>query len=95
LGERKAVLVNEITKMYEKTYEFTLCKNLNYAPKGEYVLVVEGLKQNEETDFENLTIAQHLNYYISLGESKNDAIKKVAKERGLSKNEVYQVAINL
>ena len=40
-GKRKAVLVNEITKLYEKTYEFELCENLDYAPKGEYVLVVE------------------------------------------------------
>lgn len=95
LGCRNAVLVNEITKMYEKTFEFTLCENLDYTPKGEYVLVVEGLKETDETDFENMTIAQHLSYYINLGENKTDAIKKVAKERGISKNEVYQIAINL
>lgn len=94
-GKRKAVLVNEITKLYEKTYEFELCENLDYAPKGEYVLVVEGNKRQEENDLTSLTLEEHLKYYISLGESKNDAIKRVAKERNLTKNEVYQVAIKL
>lgn len=94
-GERNAVLVNEITKIYEKTFEFKLCENLDYEPRGEYVLVVEGAKQNVENDLLNLSIEEHLKYYISLGEGKNDAIKKVAKERNLSKNEVYQVAINI
>ena len=94
-GQRKAVLVNEITKMYEKTFQFELCEELNYDPKGEYVLVVEGNLLQPDKDFEEMTIQEHLNYYISLGDSKNDAIKKVAKERGVSKNEVYQVAIKL
>lgn len=93
LGQRKAVLVNEITKMHEKTFEFELCEDFDYEPKGEYVLVVEGNKNKPEKDFLEFTIEEHLIYYISLGESKNDAIKKVAKERGLSKNEVYQVAL--
>ena len=95
LGQRKAVLVNEITKMYEKTFEFELCETLEYEPRGEYVLVVEGNKQSEGVEIENMTIEAHLNYYLSLGENKNDVIKKVAKERGLSKNEVYQIAIKL
>lgn len=92
-GKRRAVLVNEITKMYEKTFEFELCENLQYQPKGEYVLVVEGASAEVVNDLLSLSIEQHLKYYLSLGESKNDAIKKVAKERGLAKNEVYQVAI--
>ena len=95
LGKRRAVLVNEITKMYEKTFEFTLCENLDIQPKGEYVLVVEGNTKREEKDFESMTISQHLDYYISLGESKNDAIKKVSRERGIPKNEVYQIAIKM
>ena len=93
LGARRAVLVNEITKMYEKTFEFELCENLEFEPKGEYVLVVEGNMSQEENDLNSLTIEEHLKYYLNLGFIKNDAIKKVAKERGLTKNEVYQVAI--
>ena len=95
LGKRKAVLVNEITKMFEKTFEFELCENLEYEPKGEYVLVVEGNMEEEINDLQNLTIEQHLAYYINIGLAKNDAIKKVAKERNIAKNEVYQVAINM
>lgn len=93
LGERKSALVNEITKMYEKCYNFKLSPSFEFEARGEYVLVVEG---NKETALvENMSIEEQLRYYISLGESKNDAIKIVAKSMGLSKNEVYQVAINL
>lgn len=95
LGKRRAVLVNEITKMYEKTFSFNLGDDLsNFVPKGEYVLVVEGL-QNDTEDLSEMSIEEHLKYYLNLGENKNDAIKKVSKERGISKNEVYQVAIAL
>lgn len=93
LGERKAVLVNEITKMYEKTISLNLGDQLNFEPKGEYVLIVEGSNLKKRNELNNLTIEEHLKHYYSLGESKNNAIKKVAKERGLSKNEVYQVAL--
>ncbi len=92
-GNRRAVLVNEITKMYEKTYEFNLGEDIEIEPKGEYVLVVEGKSEVEINDLLSKTIKEHLEYYLSLGESKNDAIKKVAKERNLPKNEVYQIAI--
>lgn len=95
LGSRKAVLVNEITKMYEKTYEFVLGEQIEIDPKGEYVLVVEGNSTIEQNDLLKCTIKEHLEYYLNLGESKNDAIKKVAKERNVPKNEVYQVAIKL
>ena len=95
LGKRKAVLVNEITKMYEKTFNFNLGDEINFEPKGEYVLVVEGSKKIEVNDLKSLSIKDHLLYYINLGETKADAIKKVAKERGVNKNAVYQVAIDL
>lgn len=94
-GKRRAVLVNEITKLYEKTFEFELADNVEYEPKGEYVLVVEGCGFDKNNDTANMTIEEHLKYYINLGISKPDAIKTVAKERGIHKNEVYQIAINL
>ncbi len=95
LGKRKAVLVNEITKMYEKTYSFYLGEDLDFVPKGEYVLVVEGSLKADINELKNMSIKDHLLYYINLGENKADIIKKVAKERGVSKNEVYQVALDL
>lgn len=94
-GKRKAVLVNEITKMYEKTIEFCLGDDILIEPKGEYVLVVEGNVADNNDDLNTLSIKEHLLYYLNLGEDKNSAIKKVAKMRGISKNEVYQVAIEL
>ena len=94
-GTRNAVLVNEITKMFEKTIQFKLGKELDISPKGEYVLVVEGSSKDYSNDLNQLSIKEHLLYYINLGDSKNDAIKKVAKERGIEKNQVYQVALKL
>lgn len=94
-GKRRAVLVNEITKIYEKCVEIELCENLPYEPKGEYVLIVEGNNSVETNDLLSKSVQEHLMYYISLGESKNEAIKKVAKERNINKNEVYQEAIKL
>lgn len=95
LGSRRAVFVNEITKLYEKTFIFALGESINFEPKGEYVLVVEGNKNVEINDLKQLSIKDHLLYYINLGENKADVIKKVAKERGVAKNEVYQVAMTL
>lgn len=95
LGTRQAVLVNEITKLYEKTYSFCLGEDIEFEPKGEYVLIVDGNKSANVNDLLNLSIKEHLEYYISLGYVKADAIKKVAKERGVNKNEVYQVALTL
>lgn len=95
LGSRRAVFVNEITKLYEKTFIFALGESIDFEPKGEYVLVVEGNKNVEINDLQQLSIKEHLLYYINLGENKADVIKKVAKERGITKNEVYQVAMNL
>ena len=98
LGKRKAVFVNEITKMFEKKNEIILGDEINFEPKGEYVLVVEGCIKLENSEVDSLTglsIEEHLKYYISLGVEKAQAIKKVAKERGINKNEVYQVAIKL
>lgn len=93
LGARRAVFVNEITKLYEKTNVITLGEPLTFEPKGEYVLVVDGDKNAEQNDLLELSLDEHFNYYIGLGMQKNEAIKRVAKERGINKNEVYQVAI--
>lgn len=89
LGERKASLVNEITKMYEKVIRFNLGDFPDIEIKGEYVLVVEGCSDVKNI-LNDLTINEHISYYIDLGYSEKDAIKQVAKERNLKKNEVYQ-----
>ncbi len=92
LGARKACLVKEITKLYESSYHFVLGNELNINLKGEFVLIVEG-KEKIETD--NLSIKDHVLFYINLGLSKNDAIKKVAKEKNVAKNVIYKEVLNL
>lgn len=108
-GNRKCSLVNEITKMYEKVYSFNLndelfIKNpdINDVPqdsividsRGEFVLVVEGAKDNNEKLLKK-DIPEHVKFYINLGLSKNDAIKKVANERKVKKDVIYKEVLKL
>ena len=89
LGNRKISISREITKKFEEIYRSdikTLKEDFN-DPKGEFVIVIEGNKNVK--DFNNLTIIEHVNIYIKEGYSSKDAIKMVAKERQINKNEVY------
>ena len=90
LGSRKACLVNEITKMYEKTIHFTLDKLPEFEPKGEYVLVVEGVAECENNIS---TPQQELQTLLESGMPKNEAIKQVAKMFNVPKNEIYKLTI--
>ncbi len=96
LGDRKVAVVKEITKIHESVYYTTLKNAQIDEPKGEFVIVVEGSQKDgeQEDKFSFLTIEEHINLYISRGMSKKDAIKQVAKERGISKNELYKYTIN-
>ena len=93
LGNRKACLVKELTKVFETKYYFSLLSLPEIDERGEFVLIVEG--NNESLDFDSMTIQEHVMFYVNLGFSKNDAIKKVAKERGKSKNEIYMQVLNI
>ncbi|MDD4210902.1 MAG: 16S rRNA (cytidine(1402)-2'-O)-methyltransferase [Clostridia bacterium] len=93
LGNRKVVIVRELTKMYEEIYHTTLEKGYNKTPRGEFVLVIEGKTIKEENALNNLTVEEHLEYYAKLDYKKNDAIKQVAKDRGVSRQEIYNIAI--
>ncbi len=90
-GERRAVTVREITKLHESTDRFDLSKGLNHEPKGEYVLLVEGGKQ-ENKNLE-LSEKEHIELYLSQGMDKKEALKRVAKERGVSKSSLYKYTI--
>ena len=90
LGERNISVSREISKKYESIFRGTiseLLKNLGTI-KGEYVLVVEGY--NVSNDVQNLTIVDNVNLYVNDGMEVMDAIKTVAKERNIAKNEVYK-----
>lgn len=99
LGDRRVTLCRELTKKFETVLPTTLSAALNYyqetAPKGEYVLVVEGRsrqdkKQQAIAAWEQMTIEEHMAFYEGQGVSPRDAMKQVAKDRGVGKREIYQ-----
>ena len=98
--DRKISLCRELTKKNEEVLRLTLGDAVAYyeqnAPRGEYVLIVEGnnKKAQSECFFENMTIEEHVNFYISNGLSKMDAIKSCAKDRGVHKNIIYKEICN-
>ncbi len=92
LGERRAVAVKEITKIHESTVAFNLSQGLPLEPKGEYVLLVEkGVQENANL---SLSEKEHVKLYLAQGMDKKQALKQVAKERGVSKSSLYKYTVN-
>ena len=90
-GDRRAVAVKEITKMFESADRFNLKDNLPREPKGEYVLLVEG--KEEKSDLAVLTEKEHFEFYLNQGMDKKQALKCVAKDRGVSKSSLYHLTV--
>lgn len=99
IGNRKVSVVREITKKYEFVHRGSLEDILTYfnqnIPKGEIVVVLEGSnidKSNNELEnpFLALSIEEHFEQYIKLGHDSKSSMKLVAKERGISKREIYK-----
>ncbi len=101
LGEaRRIALCRELTKRNEEILRTTLGGAVEYyhtnTPRGEYVLVIEGGDIAPSTVFwEALDVVAHVQHYMQNGMSKNEAIKSAARDRGVSKNEIYQQVLNL
>ena len=93
-GERKAAAVREITKIHEESVTFMLSEGLVGEKRGEYVLLVEGAKEKENPLCE-LTEKEHIEYYMNQGLEKKEALKRAAKDRGVSKSDLYKFAIDL
>ena len=94
-GDRKISISREISKKFEEIYRATISEVLNMLTevKGEFVIVVEGNK--DVVSFDDITIKEHVNMYREDGLTEKEAIKKVAKERNMSKSDVYkEVKIN-
>lgn len=87
-GDRKISVVREITKLHETVEHSTLKEGLKTLPRGEYVLIVEGCEKR--SDLNSLSVEEHLKYYTDLGVEKKEAIKQVARDRGVNKNEIYK-----
>lgn len=98
LGNRQISISRELTKVYEETFRGTVeegIENFKEQKKGEFVIIVEGGKIEEKNPFEKISIKDHIRMYIEEGCSKKDAVKKVALERKLPKNQVYKESIEL
>lgn len=91
-GNRKAVAVREITKIYETRTEFTLADGYCGELRGEFVIIVEGA--DPKARLSSLAPSDRLRELISLGEDKKTAVKTVAKEYGVSKNEIYKLTFS-
>ena len=98
-GTRKIAVCKELTKRHEKVMQCTLEEACTYYekkdPKGEFVFVVEGadieeLESIEQQKWEEVPIEEHMQNYLSRGMERKEAMKAVAKDRGMTKNQVYK-----
>lgn len=98
LGNRKIAVTKELTKRYETVLTFTLQEAIAHyqieEPRGEYVLVLEGknieeIQEETKEAWERLTIEEHMQVYLEQGSDEKTAMKKVAKDRGVSKRDIY------
>ena len=99
LGNRRITLCRELTKKHETAFHTTIDQLIAYyeneKPLGECVLVIEGksrqeLKEEAAASWEEISIEEHMEIYESKGLSRKDAMKQVAKDRGIRKRDVYQ-----
>lgn len=102
LGERRITLCRELTKRHETAFATTLSEAISHyetqEPKGECVIVMEGrdrlaMKQEAWQAWETMDIAEHMALYENQGMSQKDAMKAVAKDRGIGKREVYRMVL--
>lgn len=101
-GNRRMTLCRELTKKHETAFASSIEDILKFyetnEPKGECVLVIEGksrqeLVEEERARWEEMTIPEHMEVYLSQGMDKKDAMKAVAKDRGVSKRDIYQALL--
>ena len=104
LGNRKITLCRELTKKFETVITMTLEETLSFYeredPRGEYVLVIEGksladIEKEKKDDWLEKTIEEHMSFYQNGGMDQKDAMKQVAKDRGVSKREVYNYLLKV
>ena len=102
LGNRKIAVCRELTKRYEEKMLSTISDMLDFykenEPRGEYVLVLEGksfeeIAEEEKKSWEAMTLEEHMAVYENQGIDRKEAMKLVAKDRGISKRDVYQALL--
>lgn len=102
MGDRRIRLCRELTKKHEEVFPTTFAEALSFyqenEPRGEYVIVIEGksraeLKIEQQKEWEAMTLQEHMAYYEDQGTDRKEAMKLVAKDRGISKRDVYQALL--
>ena len=102
LGNRPMTICRELTKKYEESFQTTIksaiAKYEEIDPKGEFVLVIEGrpeeeIEKEKRKQWEDMSIAEHVEFYICQGKDKKEAMKLAAKDRGVSKRDIYNELI--
>lgn len=102
LGDRKITVCKELTKKHETGFETTLKEAVPYyeqnEPRGEYVLVLEGcsrqqMEQEAQDAWKEMSLGDHMKLYEEQGMNRKDAMKQVAKDRGVGKREIYQALL--
>ena len=103
LGNRKMTLCRELTKKHETAFQTTIEELIHYygeeKPLGECVLVIQGksrleMEKEAQASWESIPIEEHMRQYEEKGISRKEAMKLVAKDRGMTKRDVYQYLIN-
>lgn len=98
-GNRRVAICKELTKRHENVLQLSLDEGLAYfqenEPKGEFVVVLEGadirqLEEKEKQKWEQVSLEEHMGQYLSQGMERKEAMKAVAKDRGMTKNQVYR-----
>jgi len=102
IGDRTITICRELTKKYETVYQTSLSESIVYfqkiEPKGEFVIVIEGKSRESLTEemiqeWGKITIEEHMQYYEKQGSDRKNAMRQVAKDRGITKREIYQYII--
>ncbi len=100
--ERRLTVCRELTKKHETAFRTTFAEAVSYyestEPKGECVLVVEGksreqIRQEAVDKWEEMSLSEHMDYYTGQGIDKKEAMKRVAKDRGMAKRDVYKALL--
>lgn len=97
-GDRRMALTRELSKLHEEVLRGNIDDVIAHyeenQPRGEYVVILAGASQvTDEHFWDEFTIPEHIAHYVALGKSNMDAVKAVAKDRGMAKNEVYKYTI--
>ena len=101
--ERKLTVCRELTKKHETAFQTTFAEAIAHyeatEPRGECVLVVEGksrelIRQEEVNKWEEMSLPEHMEYYEKQGIDRKEAMKRVAKDRGMAKRDVYKALLD-